>query len=147
MKNILSALLGAGLVAVAACSKSGPGPAAAVISVSVGNPSGTGTGMGDLVTTSFTSFAFAQHADQALGLAKQWGLPVKDADQKIRAALSVRPGEKPDQFIIEAPGLEHDVAVKVVNELCTYYSSLHPSITLADGKSAVLHASVVTPAK
>jgi hypothetical protein len=145
IKNIVLVVLFAGFAALAACSKSGPAPVSAVISVTAGTK--PVSGLDDLVTASFTSAGFARHADEALGLTKQWGIPAKDADEKIREAISVRPSGKPDQFIVEASGLDHDVAVKIVNELAAYYCSVRSTVPLEDGKSAVLHASVVTPAK
>ncbi|MGA2246715.1 MAG: hypothetical protein ABSH48_17120 [Verrucomicrobiota bacterium] len=145
MKNVTLTFLFLAAIVLAACSKSVPGAAVAVIRVTVGNQPGTNAD--DLVTTAFTSFSFAQHADEALGLAKQWGLPAKEANEKIRAAISVRKGGKPELFVVEAAGLDHDAAVKIVNELCNYYGSTHPSISLNGGPAAAVHVSLVQAAK
>lgn len=145
MKNVILTFLFLGLLGLAACSPSGPSPATAVIRVTTGKPAGAT--VDDLITTAFTSFSFAQHADQVLGLARQWGLPPKEAEEKIRAAISVQKGDKPDLYVVTAGGLNHDVAVKIVNELCHYYGTLHPSISLEGGPATAVQVSLVQPAK
>ena len=145
MKYLIFACLFLVQIVLGACSKSGPSAATAVIRVSVGShpPSDAA----DVVTTAFTSFSLAQHAEEVLGLAKQWGVSAKEADEKIRAALSVRPGNKPDLFVVEASGLDHEAGVRIVNELCTYYGTLHPSVALNGGPAEAIHVTVVQPAK
>jgi hypothetical protein len=142
MKNVFSICILLILAVLAGCSKSG-GPPASVIRVTVGNKAGAD----DLVTTALTSFGFAQHADEVLGLAKKWGVPAAEADERIRAAISVRKGKQPDLFVVAATGLDHDTAVQIVNELCTYYASHHQSVSIEGGPAAAVTVAVVEPAK
>jgi hypothetical protein len=146
-QNIVQGTLTLLLVAsamVTACSKTGSA-ATAVIRVAVGNQ--TNTNVDNLVITALTSLNSARHAEEMLSLAKQWGVPAVEADEKIHSAISVRKGKKPDLFVVEAPGLDHDIAVKIINNLCKYYCSLHPTVSLEGAPPAVINASVVQPAK
>jgi hypothetical protein len=68
-----------------------------------------------------TSDVFLQRVSQKLELAKLWGTSEDAAVTRLRDVIDVELGREPGTFVITAEGLERDLAVKVVNELCDQY--------------------------
>ena len=142
MKTISICLLLIAQIFVA-CSKSRPA-AAAVIRVTVGNPPTphTNTGIGEI----FTSYAVMRHTSQTLGLAKLWDVSEAEADNRLRRAIKLVPGSEPGLLEFEAHGLDHEIAVKILEELCTYPGTL--GIKVAEGGAEQeVQISIVQPAK
>jgi hypothetical protein len=136
----------------AGCSKTGPPTATAIIHVTVGSPSTAGTGTNantianDDVKMVFESYDLAQHANETLGLAKLWGDSDKQVWEKLSGSISVRKGNGPGLFVIEVHGLDHELAVRVLNELCSDYCSKQTSISVNGGKDEAVHAAIVEAA-
>jgi hypothetical protein len=97
--------------------------------------------------TILTSFAFGQHVDEKLELSKLWGLSGDGVVAKLRKAITLRAGTEPGLFVIICNGLEHDVAVKIVNELCTFYTEQQIEDPNTTGKPQKVHVSIVQRAE
>jgi hypothetical protein len=59
----------------------------------------------------------------------------------------VKAGNDPGLFVITCDGLEHDVAVKIVNELCIFYTKKQFEVTENTGLPQKVHVSIVQRAE
>ena len=57
------------------------------------------------------------------------------------------PGNEPGLFVVGCDRLEHDVAVKVVNELCTFGTEKQIESSENNGKPQAVHVSIIQLAK
>jgi hypothetical protein len=95
----------------------------------------------------FSSYDLAEHAGESLGLSKLWGMSDVDAAGKIFKSLSVRVGNDPGTIVVALNGIEHPVAVKILNDICTNAAGKQFSESLNGGKDEPVHISIVQPAK
>jgi hypothetical protein len=147
MKQITFILLLALQVILAGCAKTGPATAAVTILISVGNPPKAIAEENGYIAAVFKSFDVSQHANHTFGLAKLWGVSDTQAAQKLGESISVKNGSGPGLYIVEIHGLDHDLSVRILNDLCAYYSSLHISSSVNGGPVEENRLSIVEPAK
>ena len=126
-----------------ACSKTGS--ATATIRVMVGNP--PTPQIPESVKEIFTSYDLAQHANKTLGLTKLWGGSEMDANKKVMRSISVRTGGEPGLFLIEANDFDHELAVKIINDLCTNACSLDLLDSVNGGPEQKVQMSIMQAAK
>jgi hypothetical protein len=94
-----------------------------------------------------TSYDFGKHVNTALGLSNLWGISEDKAIAKIRNSISVRAGSDPGLFVVTITGLEHPLTVKILNELCTYYTEQQLSESSSDEKPQAIHVSIIQRAQ
>jgi hypothetical protein len=70
----------------------------------------------------FESVDFALHANEKFNLSKSWGLSNDQTVIKLHNSISVDAGNEPGLFVIKITGIEHELAVKILNELCDFYT-------------------------
>ena len=135
------------LAAIVSCSaKVSP---TAIIRVIHGEPPQAATGR-DAVETEeqiLTSYSFSQHLDEKLGLSKMWGMPADATVTKLRKAITVKEGKERGLFVITCAGLDHDLAVKILNELCAFHAAQPLELPGNTGQPQKVHVSIVQRAE
>jgi hypothetical protein len=132
-----------------------PPSASAIVRVQVGNPSAANIATNADATLAiynieeavFRSYDCAQHANNTLRLANLWGVPEVQANTKIQASLSVQKGSAPGLFVVQIHGFDHDLSVKILNELCSFNCSKLTSASVNGGVDQEVHTSIVQAAR
>ena len=95
------------------------------------------------------SYPFLQDLDEKLGLSKLQGVSEDEVGNRLGKAITVEPGDKPGVFIITCDVINHDLAVKIVNELCVFptVTQLYTSEGWNKDNQQKLHYSIIQPAK
>jgi len=97
----------------------------AVIRVTYGNPPQIENAGGNSLDTQkmiFNSYDFSLDADKKLNLSKLWNVSDDQAVAKLLNTITVEAGSEPGLFVVKVTGLEHGLAVKILDELCNYYN-------------------------
>ena len=94
----------------------------------------------------FTSYDLFQHATKTRELAKLWNVSEAEANNKLRRSIKVMPGTEPGLLMFEAKGLDHEIAVKILNELCICPGTLGVTVVTGGGERKV-QTTIVQPAK
>ena len=110
------------LVALGACSAKDS--VTAVIRVTYGDPPQASVDKYFSTTQRevLTSQKFLRHIGQTLELPKLWKVSEEEVAARLAKIITVESGSEPGMIIIEAKGLDHQLAVKVLNELCSFYA-------------------------
>jgi hypothetical protein len=98
-------------------------------------------------TAIFRSYDFALHVDEKFNLSKLWGLSEDQTVTKLRNAITVYAGSEPGLFVIKVNGLEHGPAVKILNELCNYYTKKQLTESDNGGHLQKINVSIVRGAE
>jgi len=95
------------------------------------------------------SYPYIQDVDEKLGLSKLWGVSEDEVGTRLGKAITVEPGDKPGVFVITCDGINHDLAVKIVNELCVFptVTQLYTSEGQSKDNQQKLHYSIIQSAK
>jgi hypothetical protein len=72
--------------------------------------------------TILSSHDFAMHLENKFLLSKTWGMSPEAACQKIMGAITVDVGGDAGRYVVGMTGIEHKLAVELLNELCDFYS-------------------------
>jgi hypothetical protein len=67
-----------------------------------------------------TSEKFLRHVSQVFDLPNLWKQSEGEAVEKLRGVITVQSGNEPGVLIVTATGLDHQLAVRVLNELCSF---------------------------
>jgi hypothetical protein len=101
----------------------------------------------DTETATFRSRDFALHIDEKFNLSKLWGLSEDQVVAKLRNAITVNAGSEPGLFVIKVNGLEHGLAVSILNELCDYYTKMQLTESVNGGQQQKINVSIVRGAE
>jgi|GEM_PF-4549881 len=99
------------------------GSTTAIIRIMIGDPPQPPSGEDYyevIVRELLISYPFFQDVDEKLGLSKLWNASKDEVMARLRNSITVKAGDKPGIFVITCDGLNHDLAVKIVNELCVF---------------------------
>ena len=77
-----------------------------------------------------SSYDLQKHAVQALGLAQTWGVSEAEASYKIRDSIRVKNENSPGLVSIEITGIEHGLAVRILNDLCTNACTMNLTVSV-----------------
>ena len=142
MKRIASILSLFTLVALAACSAQVS--ATAVIRITCDDLTKPITSeYSQINLMEMTSYDYAEQISKNLGLSKLWGLSDIETSTKLLKALKVKIGSSPDLVVIQISGLEHQTAVKIINELCAVHTKHQLEVAPPTAK---FNISIVQPA-
>ena len=120
--------------------------AKAIIRVTGGDPL-QGNAAVFVETEIVTSHFFLQHVDKALELSKLWKLSEDQVETKLRNSITVEAGNEPGLFVIGTKGLEHQLAVRILNELCTFYTQHWFGESQIGGQPQTVHVSIIQRAE
>ncbi len=130
------------LVALAACSTKVS--ATATIRIACDDPSKPITSeYSQINLMEMTSYDYAEQISKNLGLSKLWDLSDIEASTKLLKALKIQTGSSPDLGVIQIYGLEHQIAVKIINELCAVHAKSQLEVAPPTPK---FNISIVQPA-
>ncbi|HSY17598.1 MAG TPA: hypothetical protein VK815_04650 [Candidatus Acidoferrales bacterium] len=118
-------------------------PATAIVRVTRGNPPETNDFSANSGMDIFNSYDFADHAGKTLELSKLWGVSDIDAATTIVKSLTVRVGNDPGSIVITLKGIEHSLAVNILNDLCTNAAGRQFSESVNGGKPEPMHISII----
>jgi len=80
------------------------------------------------------------------GLAKLWGVSEDEANAKVMRLLSVKAGSAGGLFVVQIHGLDHDLSVKILRELCSFNCSKWTGYSANGGVYKAVHVSIVQAA-
>jgi capsular polysaccharide biosynthesis protein len=147
MKKIMAVLCFTVLLILAACSAQNPTTATIRITQERQSQPDADKFALEYQTTIIRSHFYLDHIVKTLSLSKLWGLSEDQSETKLRNAIIVQQGRETDLFLIEAKGLEHDLAVKILNELSTFYATQPLEMSAPGENPEKIHVSIVQPAK
>jgi hypothetical protein len=93
-----------------------------------------------------TSHLFGQLVNEKLGLSKLWGQSEEESITRLNKAITVKAGNNPGTFVISCDGLEHGIAVKIVNELCDL-ATKNQTGEVSNNIQQKVQVSIIQPAK
>ena len=95
----------------------------------------------------FTSYDYSMYIDDKLGLSKLWGISDIEVHRKLLNAIKVKAGNVPGLVVITCNGQEHELAVKIVNELCVFATKLKSEVSHNGDNPQAIHVEIIQPAK
>jgi hypothetical protein len=136
------------LLIFASCAKQNS--VTATIRVTLGNPPQAEIADGYSLNSEaeiFTSHEFTRHVDEKFNLSKLWNLSESQTATKLGNAITVNGGNEPGLFVIKINGFEHDLAVKILNELCDFYTKQQLTESRNGGQQQKINVSIVKGAE